>query len=162
MSPPRNTGFTEETRRVGPLGSCYYAGWLAGGLQRLSGRVKSKNRGGSGRSRARSTLCWPGWSRGAAKPRAAFDRDPFGYPAGRGQLRPGLTRSLRDQCEHHPLDHLTGQAPRGGDPADLRVDTKAFPDPVQRPRRAEAPRVQHLDPPPRSPAPAGWMLRDSQ
>jgi hypothetical protein len=31
-----------------------------GVVQRLSGRVKSKNRGGSCRSRACSTVCWPG------------------------------------------------------------------------------------------------------
>ena len=80
------------------------------------------------------------------EPRAAFDRDPLGHPAGRGQLRPGLARPLRDQREHHPLHRVAVQAPPGGDPADRRADPEAFPDPVQRPRRTQPPGVQHLDP----------------
>ncbi|HEX5345941.1 MAG TPA: hypothetical protein VFW64_02390 [Pseudonocardiaceae bacterium] len=66
--------------------------------------------------------------------------------AARGQPRPRLTRPLRDEGEHHPLDRVAVQATVGGDPADRRADTEAFPHPVQRPGRAQAPRVQHLDP----------------
>ena len=80
------------------------------------------------------------------EPRAALDRDPLGHPAGRGQLRPGLARPLRDQREHHPLHRVAVQAPPGGDSADRRADPEAFPDPVQRPRRTQPAGVQHLDP----------------
>ena len=80
------------------------------------------------------------------EPRAAVDRDPLGHPAGRGQLRAGFQRPLRDQREHHPLHLLAVQAPPGRDPADRRADPEAFPDPVQRPRRAQPAGVQHLDP----------------
>ena len=79
------------------------------------------------------------------EPGAALDRDPLGDPAGGGQLGARLQRPLRDQREHHPLDRVAVQAPPGGDPADRRADPEPFPDPVQRPRPAEAPRVQHLD-----------------
>ena len=80
------------------------------------------------------------------EPRTAGDRDPLGHPAGRGQLRPGLARPLRDQREHHPLHLLAVQAPPDRDPADRRADPEAFPDPVQRPRRTQPAGVQHLDP----------------
>ena len=79
------------------------------------------------------------------EPRAALDRDPLRDPTGRGQLGSGLTRPLRDECEHHPLDRVAVETTARGNLADRRTDPEAFPDPVQRPRRAQAPRVQHLD-----------------
>ena len=79
------------------------------------------------------------------EPGAAGDRDPLGHPAGRGELRARAPRPLRDQREQHPLGRVAVQAPAGGDPADRRADPEAFPQPVQRPRRAQPAGVQHLD-----------------
>ena len=42
-----------------------------------------------------------------------------------------------------PEQAVTATTAAGGE--DRRADTEAFPDPVQRPCRAQAPRVQHLD-----------------
>ena len=74
-----------------------------------------------------------------------FDRDPLRDPVGRGQLRAGLQRALRDQGEHDPLDRLTVQAAAGGDPADRRTDPEPLPDPVQRPRPTQRAGVHDVD-----------------
>ena len=78
------------------------------------------------------------------EPRAALDEHPLGHPPGRRQLRGRLQRPLRDQREDHPLDRLAVEPPPGGDPADRRPDLQPFPQPVQHPRPAQPPGVQHL------------------
>jgi len=60
-------------------------------------------------------------------------RTYFGDPASRGQLAARLQRTLGDQREHDPLDHLSVQAPTGRDPADRRGDPEPLPEAVQRP-----------------------------
>jgi len=72
--------------------------------------------------------------------RAALDRDPLGNPLRAGELATRFEGALRDEGEHHPLDHLTVQPPAGrGLP-----DTEPFPDPLQRPRPSQATGVQDL------------------
>ncbi len=66
--------------------------------------------------------------------REVVDRDPLRDPLGRGQLRPGLQRSLRDQREHDPFHLRPVQAAAGRDPPDRRPDPEPFPQLVQRPR----------------------------
>ena len=61
-------GVDLRERRVGRLGSCYYTTpVIRRVVQRLSGRVKSKNRGGSGRSRARGWSAGRGWWRSVGR-----------------------------------------------------------------------------------------------
>ena len=79
------------------------------------------------------------------KPGAAGDRDPFGDPAGGGQLAARFQRPLRHQREQHPLGRVRVQAPVGGDPVQRRADAQPLPELVEQPRPAEAARVQDLD-----------------
>ena len=67
-------------------------------------------------------------------------------PPGGGQLAdPGSQGALGDQGEHHPLDGAPRPAGAGRDLADRRADPEPLPQPVQRPRPAQAAGVQHLD-----------------
>ena len=79
------------------------------------------------------------------EPGTVGDRDPFGHPAGRGQLAARLQRPLRHQREQHPLGRVRVQAPVRGDPVQRRADPQPPPELVEQPRPADAARVQDLD-----------------
>ena len=80
------------------------------------------------------------------EPRAAARSRPARPPSrSRPASSPARTPAARP-ARTPPARPLAVQAPPGGDPADRRADPEAFPDPVQRPRRAQPAGVQHLDP----------------
>lgn len=74
-----------------------------------------------------------------------LDEHPLGHPLGARQLATRRQRPLRDQSEDHPLGAVTVDLAAGSDPADRRTDPQPFPDPVQHPRLAQPPQIQHLD-----------------
>ena len=81
-----------------------------------------------------------------------LDEHPLGHPPG---ARPACEPGSRARWATIAKSTRSANAPSsrraGGDPADRRADPQAVPQPVQHPRPAQPPGLQHLDLPPSAP-----------